>query len=422
MQKQIHLSIWVLFLSAVLFSCQPSQQKVEPQAQTAQFITIDGPDLKTADGSKFFIQGTNLGNWLNPEGYMFQFKRVNSARWIDEAFREMVGPDFTDKFWKTFKDNYVTREDIEYIKSTGVNTIRIPFHYKLFTDEDYMGLTHDQDGFQRLDSLVAWCRDTEIYLILDMHDAPGGQTGDNIDDSYGYPWLMVSEKSQDLFVDIWKRIADHYKNEPVILGYDLLNEPIATHFTGEEREMLNKQLEPVYMKAVEAIREVDNNHIVLLGGAQWNSNFKVFTDSQFDDKMMYTCHRYWCDTMQANIQDFVDFRDSVNLPIYMGETGENTNEWIDAWTRLMIKNNIGYTYWPYKKMGSERGMVTIPTPENWDLVIEFVEGPRSNYAEIRDSRPDQEVAKKALLDFLENCKFENCSKNNEYIRAMGMQP
>lgn len=417
MKNRLNQLLFLATILAFFYACQPA---AEPQ-ETPEFITINGPDLVAPDGTKFFIKGTNLGNWLNPEGYMFQFNKANSYRLIDKAFREMVGPDFTDQFWKTFKDNYVTREDIQYIKSTGVNTIRIPFHYKLFTDEDYMGLTHKQDGFQRLDSLVEWCRETEIYLILDMHDAPGGQTGDNIDDSYGYPWLMVNEASQQLFVEIWKNIADHYKNEPVILGYDLLNEPIATYFE-EEREMLNAQLEPLYMKATKAIREVDNNHIVMLGGAQWNGNFTVFTDSKFDSNIMYTCHRYWCDTMQANIQDFVDFRDSVNLPIFMGETGENTNEWISAWTRLMIKNNIGYTYWPYKKMGSERGMVTIPTPENWQQIVDFTENSRTTYAEIREARPDQEMAKKAMLDFLENCKFGTCTKNPEYIIAMGLQP
>ena len=194
------------------------------------FLKIDGPNLKNPNGEKFFIRGINLGNWLNPEGYMFGFNKTSSARLIDQAFKEMVGPDFTNQFWKKFKDNYITREDIRYIRKTGMNTIRIPFHYKLFTDEDYMGLSARQDGFQRIDSLVAWCRESEIYLILDMHDAPGGQTGDNIDDSYGYPWLMTSEDSQKQFVEIWKKIADHYKNEPVILGYDLLNEPIATYF------------------------------------------------------------------------------------------------------------------------------------------------------------------------------------------------
>ncbi|WP_203532610.1 cellulase family glycosylhydrolase [Draconibacterium halophilum] len=172
MQKQIHRSIWVLFLSTILFSCQPAQQKEEPQADATQFITIDGPDLIAPNGEKFFIQGINLGNWLNPEGYMFKFQKTSSARLIDEMFREMVGPDFTNEFWKQFKDNYITREDIRYIKSTGVNSIRLPFHYKLFTDEDYMGLYSNQDGFARIDSLVEWCRESELYIILDMHDAP----------------------------------------------------------------------------------------------------------------------------------------------------------------------------------------------------------------------------------------------------------
>ena len=284
-----------------------------------------------------------------------------------------------------------------------------------------MGLSDPEEGFRRIDSLVAWCRESELYLILDMHAAPGGQTGDNIDDSYGYPWLMVSEESQKLFIDIWKRIAERYSNEPVILGYDLLNEPIATHFQ-EEYEVLNPQLEPLYMAAVKAIREVDQNHIVLLGGAQWNSNFRVFTDAGFDDKIMYTCHRYWSDTLQHNIQDFVDFRDSVNLPIYMGETGENTDQWVAAWTRLMERNNIGWHYWPYKKMGNPSSMVTIPAPENWDSIVAFANDPRLTYEAIRNLRPDQQLARTALLQLIENMKIENCRINEGYIKAMGMEP
>lgn len=410
------LVIGGLFL---LISCSQNNQQ---KAVTANaFIRIEGQNLISPDGQKFFIRGTNLGNWLNPEGYMFGFHRTSCFHLIDQAFREMVGPDFTNDFWKLFKDVYITRDDIRYIAQLGMNTIRIPFHYKLFTNEDYMGLTGDQDGFQRVDSLVSWCRESKIYLILDMHDAPGGQTGDNIDDSYGYPWLMTSEASQQQFVSIWKKIAEHYKNEPVILGYDLLNEPIATYFT-EERTMLNAALEPLYKKAVAAIREADQNHIVLLGGAQWNSNFKVFKDSKFDSKLMYTCHRYWCDTLQANIQDFVHFRDSVNLPLYMGETGENKDEWIGAWTRLMERNNIGWTYWPFKRMGNPSSVKNIARPENWDAIVAFCESPRSNFDEIRKARPNQDVAKKALLQLIENCRFGNCATNEGYVRAMGLKP
>ncbi len=403
----------------LLSSCSTS---VTPKSSDHQsYIKVEGQNLIAPDGKRFFIQGINLGNWLNPEGYMFGFKKTSSARLINQAFCEMVGPDFTNQFWKQFKDNYITRNDIRYIRKTGMNTIRMPFHYKLFTDEDYMGLSVNQDGFQRLDSLVSWCRESNIYLILDMHDAPGGQTGDNIDDSYGYPWLMTSEASQKQFTDIWKRIAEHYQNEPVILGYDLLNEPIATYFPNE-KEKLNAALEPLYKRAVAAIREVDKNHIILLGGAQWNGNFRVFHDSKFDDKMMYTCHRYWCDTLQTNIQDFVSFRDSVNLPIYMGETGENTDQWIGAWTRLMERNNIGWTYWPFKKMDSPRGVMNIAPPENWDKVIEFTEGPRNGFDEIRKARPDQELVKKAMLQVIENCKYNNCKVNEGYVKAMGMRP
>ena len=415
-------SLLFIFSLTGIFLFSSCSTPVPPKSSNHQsYIKVEGQNLIAPDGNKFFIQGINLGNWLNPEGYMFGFKKTSSARLINQAFCEMVGPDFTNQFWKQFKDNYITRDDIRYIRKTGMNTIRMPFHYKLFTDEDYMGLSANQDGFQRLDSLVSWCRESEIYLILDMHDAPGGQTGDNIDDSFGYPWLMTSEDSQKQFTDIWKKIAEHYQNEPVILGYDLLNEPIATYFP-DEKEKLNAALEPLYKRAVAAIREVDKNHIILLGGAQWNGNFRVFHDSKFDDKLMYTCHRYWCDTLQTNIQDFVSFRDSVNLPIYMGETGENTDQWIGAWTRLMERNNIGWTYWPFKKMDSPRGVMSITPPENWDKVIEFTESPRNGFDEIRKARPDQELVKKAMLQLIENCKYKNSKVNEGYVKAMGMKP
>ena len=407
-----------LILPLVLLSCSP---KEVTKTDGSKFIRVEGPDLIKSNGEKLLIQGTNLGNWLNPEGYMFHFQDVSSYRLINEAFCELVGPDFTAWFWQEFKKNYITQDDIKYIKQTGMNSLRIPFHYKMFTDEDYMGLTANQNGFEMIDQVVEWCRQENLYVILDMHDAPGGQTGDNIDDSYGYPWLMESEASKVQFCEIWKKVAQHYANDTLILGYDLLNEPIAHYFL-EQHANLNDSLEPLYKRCVDSIRTVDPNHIVLLGGAQWNGNFNVFKDSKFDDKMMYTCHRYWCDTLQSNIQDFVNFRDSVNLPIYMGETGENTDEWIAAWTRLMERNNIGWHYWPYKKMDSERGMVSIKAPENWNLIVDYTSQDRSNFAKIRAVRPDQAVVRKAMIDLLENMKFANCNINKGYILALGMKP
>ncbi len=411
-------SVLFLFLLSLFFTCKASS--IKEQSNKNLFLGIKNQHVITPDGKPFLIQGINLGNWLNPEGYMFLFKDVSSYRLIDQAFREMVGSDFTDQFWKAFKDNYITREDIAYIKQTGMNSIRLPFHYKSFTDEDYLGLKSNQDGFARIDSVIKWCKEEGLYVILDMHDAPGGQTGDNIDDSYGYPWLFESEESQQLFCEIWKKIANRYKDEPAILGYDLLNEPIATHFNNKEE--INKHLVPVYKKGIEAIRSVDKNHIILLGGAQWNSNFTMFDEKAIDSKMMYTCHRYWCDTLQTNLQDFVDFRTKVNLPLYMGETGENTDEWVGAFRRLMERNNMGWHFWPYKKMEKTSCMVRINKPANWDLIIQYTQQPRNNFNEIRAARPDQALVKQAMLELLENMKFANCLKNPGYIEALGMKP
>lgn len=411
-------SVLFLFLLSLFFTCKASS--IKEQSNKNLFLGIKNQHVITPDGKPFLIQGINLGNWLNPEGYMFLFKDVSSYRLIDQAFREMVGSDFTDQFWKAFKDNYITREDIAYIKQTGMNSIRLPFHYKSFTEEDYMGLKSNQDGFARIDSVIKWCKEEGLYIILDMHDAPGGQTGDNIDDSYGYPWLFESEESQQLFCEIWEKIANRYKDEPAILGYDLLNEPIATHFNNKEE--INKHLVPVYKKGIEAIRSVDKNHIILLGGAQWNSNFTMFDEKAIDSKMMYTCHRYWCDTLQTNLQDFVDFRTKVNLPLYMGETGENTDEWVGAFRRLMERNNMGWHFWPYKKMEKTSCMVRINKPANWDLIIQYTQQPRNNFNEIRAARPDQALVKQAMLELLENMKFANCLKNPGYIEALGMKP
>lgn len=407
-----------LFLIAVIalfVACSPSQKPINSDTD---FITISGEDLIAPDGSKFFIRGTNLGNWLNPEGYMFGFQRTNSAWGIDLMFRQLVGPDATDEFWRTFKDYYITESDIEFIALSGANTIRVPFHYKLFTDEDYMGLKTAQDGFERIDRLVEWCRPRGLYLILDMHDAPGGQTGDNIDDSYGYPWLLESPESQRLYVDIWQRIADHYKDETVILGYDLLNEPIAPYF--ENKEELNSRLAEVYRLGVEAVRKVDRNHIIILGGAQWNSNFQPLEGTLFDEGIMYSCHRYGGPATAEAIAGFIEFRDKVQRPMYMGEIGHNTEQWMADFCKAMEDNNIGYTFWPYKKIESSC-FVGITPPEGWESVQRFSEAPRGTFSEIREARPSQQESLRLMQEFLENSRLENCNIQKGYIQAIGLK-
>jgi aryl-phospho-beta-D-glucosidase BglC (GH1 family) len=386
-------------------------------AQTGSFISTSGKNIIGPDGKNFLIKGTNLGNWLVPEGYMFKLEQTNSPRLINEAITELIGPADAASFWKKYLDTYITADDIHYLKSLGMNSIRVPFNYRLFTDETYLGGSGEARGFALMDRLIGWCRKENLYVILDMHCAPGGQTGDNIDDGYGYPFLFDSQESIDLTARIWKKIADHYKDEPIIMGYDLLNEPIAHFF---ETEHFNPRLEPVYRAIVKAIREVDTHHLVFLGGAQWDSNFKPL-GQPFDPKAVYTFHKYWTATTQDVIQDYINFRDKYNVPIYAGETGENNDQWILEFRTLLEKNNIGWHFWPYKKIDNTRGIVTFPVPANYLMVTKYADTTRTTFADIRKMRPsDSEAVRKALEGYLENCRFQNCTPNRGYITALGL--
>lgn len=403
MKQKISLTVILIFIISI-----PSFSQ--------NFFTTKGKEIIGPDGKPFLIKGTNIGNWLVPEGYMFKFSNASSPRLINEVITELIGPDAAKMFWKKFLDTYITADDIHYIKSIGINSIRIPFNYRLFTNENYMGDNDASRGFIYLDKIINWCRAENLYVILDMHCAPGGQTGDNIDDSYGYPFLFENSASRAQCASIWKKIAAHYKNEKLIIGYDLLNEPIAHYF---DKTKLNPLLEPVYKQIADSIRQVDTNHILILGGAQWDSDFSPF-GLPFDSKLVYTFHKYWTSPDKVVIQSYIDFRDKYNVPIYCGETGENNNEWIAAFRKTLDENNIGWHYWPYKKMNDSKGIITFPMPANYDSVIVYANAMRNSFDEIRKAKPaDIKLLQKALDDFIENCRFKNCVPNEEYIKALG---
>jgi len=402
----------VFLLAVILFSLG----SITPIDGQSRFVTTGGKAFVSPNGKPLLLKGTNLGNWLLPEGYMFKFKTANSPRLINEVISELVGEDEARRFWIAFHENYITRDDIRFIKRSGFNSVRVPFSHRLFVNQGAPQML-EGPGYALLDQVVRWCKEEGLYVILDMHGAPGGQTGDNIDDSWGYPFLFESKDSQDLTANLWRKLAARYRNEPAVLGYDLLNEPIAHHF---DTGYLNPKLEPLYRRIVTDIRKVDRNHIIFLGGAQWDTNFKVF-GPPFDDKLAYTFHKYWMDVNQKAIQEFLDFRDKYNVPIWMGESGENTDEWIASFRTLLEKHDTGWCFWPYKKLDATSSIVSINLPAEWGAIIAFAEGPRKTFEEVRKSRPPKEKVQQALSDYLERIKFANCRINEGYLKALGLK-
>src|SRR6201991_5126930 len=188
----------------------------------SKFVTRRGKEFISPNGNPLLLRGINLGNWLLPEGYMFKFKTANSPRLIQSVVNELIGEDEARRFWKAFREHYITREDIRFIKQSGFNSVRVPFSYRLFVSEGEQQKL-EGPGYELLDQVVAWCKQEGLSVVLDMHGAPGGQTGDNIDDSWGYPFLFESAESQELTINIWRKIAARFRNEPAVLGYYLLN-------------------------------------------------------------------------------------------------------------------------------------------------------------------------------------------------------
>jgi len=167
---------------------------------SAGFVHTHEKDLVAPDGSRLLLRGINIGSWLEPAGYMFGFQGPasgpQSPREIESLVNELIGPVEAKRFWREYRARYITEEDFHFLAQTGINSIRVPLHYKYF-------LPGTEEGFALVDRVVGWAAKYSLYVILDLHCAPGGQTGADIDDSWGYPWLYESEADQKLTVDVW---------------------------------------------------------------------------------------------------------------------------------------------------------------------------------------------------------------------------
>src|ERR1700722_7520521 len=180
-----------------------------PFAAQAQFAHPQSENTPGRDGKPLAMRCANFGNWMVPEGYMWQLTgHVQSPREIETFVTMLIGPERAHAFWQTWRDTYITQADVHLLHQAGFNCVRVPFHYKFFQSDD-------AEGFRLLDRLVQWARAENILLILHMPAAPGGQTGSNIDASDGFPWLFKDASAQQQYLAPWQRIPRHYRSEPV---------------------------------------------------------------------------------------------------------------------------------------------------------------------------------------------------------------
>lgn len=405
----MYRALVVAFICAALAAAPDNAPAATDTAVSSAngFVRARGGRFVTADGRSLMLKGINLGNWLMPEGYMFDLEVAKSPRAIYAATERLLGRDGSEAFWQRFRQTFIRREDVNLIASLGFNTVRVPLHYALFERDGGA-----EERWALLDRLIDWCEGAGLYVVLDMHAAPGGQTGINHDDGTGLPLLFYVSDFQDRTIAVWRAIAERYKDTPTVLGYDLLNEPIAPY---HDVAYLNPRLEPLYKRLVSEIRAVDPNHVIFLAGSQWSSNFGVF-GPPFDDNLAYTYHVFWATPIRATLRQFLNFHYLHGVPIWLGESGEADDDWIDAFRKLHERYDIGWCFWTYKNMSSPATVVSVRRPDGWDAVVAIADG------RVPGDAAMHRRAHAALEELLENIKLENGTIRAGYVAALGLRP
>lgn len=377
------------------------------------FLRTDGHDIVNQAGEPYILKGMGLGGWMLQEGYMIQTSSfANAQHQLIERLEDLVGVAATEEFYEAWRANHTNEDDIEAMHQAGFNSVRLPMHYNLYTlpieDEPVAGEnTWLDEGFRLTDSLVAWCKARDMYVVLDLHAAPGGQGNDAgiSDRDEDKPNLWESQENQDKTVALWGHIAERYEDEPTIGAYDLINE-VNYDLPG------GIALRNIYGRITEAIRAVDQNHLIFIEGNWFANDFTGLTPP-WDDNMSYSPHKYWSINDQASIQWVITLREEHNVPIYFGETGENSNVWFQEATALFAEHNMGWAWWPWKKIDAIAGPVSVERTAGWQQLIDYWEG--------NAPRPSSADAITILMDLTEQLKLENARYQKDVIDALFRQ-
>ena len=364
------------------------------------FLHVENGQIVEGNGEPILLRGFGLGGWLVPEGYMLNIPGFGSPTEIENKIEALLGEDLANEFWDRYHDNYVAQADIDQIAEWGFNSIRIPFHYKQFSQ-----IPGDVNlfGYEIVDSLLSWCAPYNMYIILDMHCAPGGQNHGEISDSDGTARLWLEDGYKEHTIEIWHSIAEYYADETLIGGYDLINEPVLPDGISSE------DLRELYIDITNVVREVDTNHIVFIEGNWYATDFTSLTPP-WDDNMSYSFHKYWNDPTLGTIQYLISMGNTYNVPLWMGESGENSNHWFYEAVQLFESNSIGWNWWTHKKLEKITSPLSAIISPPYQDILDYWNG--------NGSEPSTAYAQAALFGMAENLKIEHCETRPGVIPAL----
>jgi len=373
-----------------------------------KFYAVKETQIVDPNGTPVVLKGIGLGGWLLPEGYMLHISvrdGTDGPTGIRNQMIDLIGETNTDQFFKVFREKFVQEKDIAAIKEWGFDHIRLPFHYQLFYNSETD--SWEEDGFELLDTFLEWCRKHELTVLLDMHAAPGAQSDGGIADSDGEARLWTEpEKYWPQTIKIWREIARRYNDDPIILGYDLINEPVVPD------EIAASDLAKLYGQIINAVQPISPRHMFFLEGNYFATSFDEHLREIPENKsnIVYTFHHYWKGADQGAINYLLSLRTEDNVPLYLGETGENSNSWFYALTKLTEEHNIGINWWTHKKIETTTSPLSSPFAPGYQEVIDYWRGV--------GQKPSASDATTALLAMANNLELDTARVNHGLLASI----
>lgn len=376
MKKSVYGYIAALLCACIVLFFTADMVKASGEADTGRvigredFLKAKGRNLlnRSGKGEVINLRGTNAGGYLLQECWLTPTAETNDVRAESDIYRILelrFGKEKMYELLKIYQDSYWSDEDFRRIAALGANCIRLPFWYRNLVDENG---TFYEDAFDRMDNFVETAGKYGLYVILDFHGAPGSQSGSDHSGVDGKNFKELAsefffgknaEANQGLFYEIWEAIAEHYEGNPVVAGYDLLNEPYCSYrySSKHSEEELHTLLWEVYDQAYDRIRAIDEDHVIIME-AVWDPWDLPDPKDYGWDNIMYEYHNYLYDdydnatgaqitNMENKLKNIAKY--NYKVPCYMGEFSyfSKAQTW-DEGLDLLTKYGINWTMWSYK--------------------------------------------------------------------------
>lgn len=354
-------------------------------------LRTEGSRMVTTSGKPVTLRGCNLGSWLLIEAWMLGWE-IEDQETIIQVLTDRFGKSMADRLITSYRDGFITQRDFELIKSFGFNLVRLPFDSRMLIDEK--GVLKP-GAFKYLDRGLEMAEKAGVYVVLDMHGAPGSQSGMDHTGKRDLNKLWSDAKLQNQMVELWRTISKRYKNRSVIAAYDILNEPY-----GDYRTDMRPALRTLIPRCYRAIRSTGDSTVVIFPNAL-GAGITFYGDlkSQGFKQIAFTDHYYpglfgSPSTLQSHAGVFVrtmpeaqEYLKLNNAAMLIGEFNvvlEKAGG--DAVMRRYFddfaKRGWMATMWSYKLLKPAAGV----QPDNWYLVTN------------KDALPELDLKKSSLKE------------------------